>query len=256
MDVYIQIIKELITDAFDTTALILFVCTIPGVLLAITVHGRAHARSAVKHHVHIQQAERRCKWSPLRQMSVWGTVYFLLTGYGWSKPLKAEGRDKLPAVTALAGPCANLLWGLLLMAVNTVVIFADVQINLNTAVNAVAVFDYIELIIELAITANFTMAMFSILPWPGSDGYEFLKRLLFDGNSNRFFQFLEKYSLPIIIFIVSLDWVLDLFWSLGFLKYCVNLPVSFFYNLLVTGQEAILNFITNDGYSAYISSIS
>ena len=90
---------------------------IPGLLLGYTVHELAHAFSAYYLGDDAQVERGKITLNPLRHISWFGAVAFLLVGIGWPNPLqvsRAEFKDRPAALgfIALAGPVASFTFGL------------------------------------------------------------------------------------------------------------------------------------------------
>ncbi|MGN1127790.1 MAG: site-2 protease family protein, partial [Candidatus Flemingiibacterium sp.] len=84
------------------------------VLIALTCHEAAHGFAAMKLGDQTAKRSGRLSLNPLAHLDPIGFLCMLLFGFGWARPVPVDARNfKKPkrdmALTALAGPIANLL---------------------------------------------------------------------------------------------------------------------------------------------------
>lgn len=134
-------------------------------LIAIPFHEAAHA--LVSHLLGDDTAKNagRLSLNPVRHFDLMGAVCMVLAGVGWAKPVGIDPRRfKNPkagmAVSAAAGPVANLLLAFGAMILYKVVSYAA----LNGAPSVL--FDFL----WYMITMNISLAVFNLLPVPPFDG--------------------------------------------------------------------------------------
>ena len=87
------------------------------IVCILPLHELAHGWVAYKLGDPTAKLERRLTLNPLASVDPIGTVWLFLFGFGWAKPVPIDARyfknPKLGmALSALAGPVANLLCGL------------------------------------------------------------------------------------------------------------------------------------------------
>ena len=153
-------------------------------LLALTFHEAAHGYVAYLLGDRTAKASGRLTLNPLAHLDLLGTLCMVIAGVGWAKPVPVDPRNfKHPkwgmAITALAGPCANVLLALVLM----IAALAMNMVN-NTIVSALAQFFYITAVL------NTGLAVFNLLPVPPLDG----SKLLFPLLPNRALAWVAKYE--------------------------------------------------------------
>ena len=90
-------------------------------LVAIPIHEMGHALASWLLGDPTARAQGRLSLNPLRHFDLLGTLCMVVAGVGWAKPVSIDPRRfKNPklgmAVTALAGPAANLVLAYLSMA--------------------------------------------------------------------------------------------------------------------------------------------
>ncbi len=98
--------------------LIVLLLTVPAMMLALSAHETAHGYVAWKCGDSTAYNLGRLSLNPIHHLDPIGLVCLLIFGFGWAKPVPINTRNfrdpkKGMALSALAGPAANLLLGLL-----------------------------------------------------------------------------------------------------------------------------------------------
>src|SRR3990167_9325061 len=91
-----------------------FIGFIVAILIAITIHEFAHALTANYYGDSTAKQMGRLTLNPLAHLDLLGTIFLLIAGFGWGKPVIVNPRNfknpKLDNLTvSLAGPMSNLL---------------------------------------------------------------------------------------------------------------------------------------------------
>lgn len=172
-------------------------CTMP-------IHEYAHALIATKLGDQTPRLSGRLTLNPMAHISPIGAIMMLLCGFGYAKPVSVNPRNfkdtkKGMAITALAGPVANLLMGF-------VFIVASV-FTLNLIKNPTEVHFAIFYFFGFAGALNVNLAVFNLLPIPPLDGSRILQLLI---PAKYYYKFLEyeKY-VTIVVFVLILTGVLS-----------------------------------------------
>lgn len=200
------------------------------VLIALTVHEVAHGWVALKLGDDTAAKFGRLSLNPIKHLDPWGFVSMLLFGFGWANPVPIRaGRFKNPrrgmALSALAGPCANLILAVFGWLILEAVIFfvpdavyyayagyTQITSDISFAVNMLEVttsflwmFTYL----------NVSLAVFNFLPIPPLDG----SRVLYAFLPDKLYFGIMKYErvISIVIMVLLLTGLLDypLSWLVG-----------------------------------------
>ena len=141
-------------------------------VVGITFHEFSHALVADGLGDHRPRALGRVSLNPLRHLDPLGSLFFLLAGFGWGKPVPVNayalrtGRTGLTYV-ALAGPVANFA-----VAAAVAVIFRALQ--LAWLLDA----PFLREVVALIVYFNVALGLFNLIPIPPLDGYNVVLPLL------------------------------------------------------------------------------
>lgn len=156
--------------------LISLLLSLPMVLLALSIHESAHGYIAWKCGDPTAHNLGRLTLNPKKHLDLTGTICMIVFGFGWAKPVPINTRyfrnpKRGMALSAIAGPAANLLLGLifsvlfgLFVALNTY--FAWIK----TAEFWVTVTYWATHLFYIGAQLNFFLMVFNLLPIPPFDG--------------------------------------------------------------------------------------
>lgn len=174
---------NLLRGGDPTTFIILFLLSLPIALLALSLHETAHGFAAWRLGDPTARAFGRLTLNPIKHLDPIGTLCMMLAGFGWAKPVPINSRYfKKPrrdiAITALAGPVANLLLAtvfLLLLRFVGYGVLAQLGYTSEFTYNLAY---YTILFLHMGVAMNVSLALFNLFPIPPLDGSRILFSLL------------------------------------------------------------------------------
>ena len=178
---------------FSTDWLISILLTIPGVLLALSVHECAHGWMSYKLGDPTARNFGRLTLNPIKHIDPMGLLCMIFAGFGWAKPVPVNARyNKKPrrdmALVAAAGPISNLIMsviGLLLVFIiyfiyqsvsadpihfNFLFLSAHVGIAPQTDDTSIKIMYLLFLLLVRFARLNIGLAVFNLIPIPPLDG--------------------------------------------------------------------------------------
>lgn len=185
-------------------------------LVAIPWHEAGHALASWLLGDPTARQHGRMSLNPLRHFDLLGTICMVVAGVGWAKPVPTDARRfKNPklgmALTALAGPAANLILAYLSMAAWKAVYYWAPENQISW---------FATYFLQYMVLMNVGLAVFNLIPVPPLDGSRvllvFLPRDLYFGVMRY-----EKAILAILLAVVwygalngPIAWMSNLVWSL------------------------------------------
>lgn len=159
------------------------------VFTILPVHEYAHAFAAKKMGDNTALMAGRLTLNPIAHVDLFGALFLVLFGFGWAKPVPINPRNfrnykKGIAITAVAGPLANLICASLGIFVFNVLLYVPISRSL------VDVFFYIVIAVEYFAMINISLAVFNMIPITPLDG----SRLLSTVVSYKVNYFMSKYQ--------------------------------------------------------------
>ncbi|MEM1502739.1 site-2 protease family protein [Domibacillus sp. 8LH] len=141
---------------------------IVSLLVAFTVHEFAHAYTAYKFGDDTAKNQGRLTLNPVHHLDPIGTIFILIAGFGWARPVPVNRRHfknpKLAGVlVSLAGPLSNFLIAFIAMG-----ILYGVGANAN---------EFVFQLLYMMMYLNVLLFVFNLLPFPPLDGYRILEDL-------------------------------------------------------------------------------
>ena len=194
-------------------------------LTIMPVHEYAHALAAYKLGDGTARFNGRLTLNPLSHLDLFGSIAFLVFGFGWGKPVPVYGsnlrkpkRDMM--LVALAGPISNVVLAVILSAVTVILgtVFRLIGFSSNLAYGILWVLQ------ALASTSVY-WAVFNLLPVPPLDGSRVLEYFI----PHQYYAKLEYYQRYIYMGMLLL-----LFTGV------LSRPIGFISNLIMSGVHIII----------------
>ena len=189
-----------------------FIAFITALILAITVHEFAHAWMANRLGDPTAKNLGRLSMNPLVHLDPMGTIFLLLVGFGWGKPVPINDSNlknpKLDEIKiSLAGPFSNLVMATIFGLIIRFVPMSSDAINFFVII----------------ITINLVLMVFNLLPIPPLDGSHILKIFVPDS----FYEFYQKIGIFILFGLLIFSNYIPI------INIIINFVVSLFFALVV-----------------------
>ena len=221
--------------SYGSQQLIGILLTLPGVLLAMTVHEYAHAWMATHYGDTTARRQGRLTLNPLAHIDPVGIFLLIFAHIGWGKPVQVnynnlttnKSRGYCEAMISLAGPLSNFILAVILTVVLYLlsVLFPGMMFSEVGAI--------ILVLIEYAITVNIGLGVFNLIPLPPLDGEKIFRNIL----PNKIKAWLIENN-------SSLQFLFMLLWITGLLGYIVT-PV-------ISGISGVINTVVSAVFGIFI----
>ena len=187
----------------DTNALLGLLYSLPGILIAITFHEFAHAKSADILGDDTPRTEGRLTLNPLDHIDPVGFIMLLFAGFGWGKPVHVNPRnynrtmsmEKADAIVSIAGPLTNFVLAIIFTIIYAVLYKKFWSITSTS-------FEIITRIFGGIIKINVGLGVFNLIPLPPLDGSKVIKPFL-PFNAKQWFESNER----IFYYVFILLWI-------------------------------------------------
>ena len=163
-----------------TAGLLSLLLTIPGVIIAISLHEFAHAWMAVRLGDDTPLRQGRLSIDPLKHLDPIGIMMLMFCGIGWGRPVQIDSSNFNPkyrrngeALVSLAGPAMNFIIAFVLTLIDGLILKFAVASFLSTTLGKV-----ILTMIQSAIIMNIGLGVFNLIPLPPLDGSKIFIRFM------------------------------------------------------------------------------
>lgn len=191
-------LREIISGNFNFWNIVVgILASFAVILLTMPIHEWAHGFIATKLGDPTPRYQGRLTLNPFAHIDYIGALAIIFFGVGWAKPVQINPRNfKNPkvgmAITALAGPVANIVMAFVMMLLSNVAYLLPFG-NITS---------YIALFFTSVAYTNIFLAVFNLIPVPPFDGSRILNAVLPDKYYFKLMQY-ERYSMFIILIIVA-----------------------------------------------------
>ena len=163
---------------------LVFILVVVSLLIAVTVHEFAHAYIADRLGDPTPRLMGRVTLNPLAHLDPVGTIFILLVGFGWGKPVmfdpfNLEHPRRDAAIISFAGPATNL----------TLALFVALAVRIA----------HVPVFIALPIIQlNLILALFNLIPVHPLDGFKIVGGLLSEEQAEDWYG-LSRYGMIILL---------------------------------------------------------
>ncbi|HWR09245.1 site-2 protease family protein [Sporomusa sp.] len=191
---------------------------IPALLIALTVHEYAHARTAVALGDPTPRFMGRLTLNPVAHLDPIGLLMLWLFKFGWAKPVPInpsyfKNYRQGMVMVSLAGPVSNMI--LALITAFAIGILAKMQLLSG---------DWVK-VLWMTYSYNIILAIFNLVPIPPLDGSKVLASLL-PGRQGHVFDQLEQYGPFILMALVYVG-------VIGMITYPLERGLAYIINSIV-----------------------
>ena len=205
-------------------SLVIFLAYLIAVMLTLSLHNFFQAFAAYRQGDMTGKAFGMLSLNPFRHVSVFGMIFLVLTGFGWSKPVPMnpmqfkQGRKGAIKV-AISGMLGNLV-------ISIIFSFLYVLTTLIAAETSFAIF--LISFCQFMMVINFIFFVFNLLPIYPLDMFSIIS--LLSSGENKFLIFMFRWGF-IILLVLLLTGLISLF---------INVMISYILNPLVHLWQLIL----------------
>lgn len=169
-------------------------------LIVVTIHEFAHAITADKLGDPTPRLQGRVSFNPRVHLDPMGSLFLLLVGFGWGKPVQFDPYNlkdprKDAAIISLAGPLSNFLLALVLAIVLRLITSFPF---LHSSVIGYMVFI---IFIPRLILYNILLGVFNLIPIHPLDGFKIVGGMLPEDKAHEWYQ-LERYGYIFLLLLI------------------------------------------------------
>ena len=190
---------RILRDGFNSETLFYIAALLIAILCSISIHEFAHSYVAYKMGDDTAKKMGRYTLNPIAHLDIFGTLSFVLFGFGWAKPvpinpLKFKHYRKGIFLTSVAGIVANIF--LAFFCAGFYVLVFKLSPYITTGFGNF-VFTFLKIFFNLMFSLNLGLAIFNLLPIFPLDGFNIIYSL--SKGRNKFLEFMQRYGSIILL---------------------------------------------------------
>lgn len=175
---------------------ILFLASAISIVIAISVHEYAHAKTADYLGDPTPGLQGRVTLNPLAHLDLYGTLFILLFGFGWGKPVQFDPFNlrhprKDAAIISLAGPLSNFILAIVTSIVLRLLIFFQ----------AGSIITISSIFLTPFIIMNLILGVFNLIPIHPLDGFKIVGGILKEKQAKEWYQ-LERFGMIFLLLLI------------------------------------------------------
>lgn len=175
---------------------IFFFLSLISIVIAITVHEFAHAKTADHLGDPTPNLQGRVTLNPMVHIDLYGLLLLIVAGFGWGKPvqfdpfnLKHQRRDA--ALISLAGPTSNII----------IASLCSLLLNLFNLLNLYHAATIGSILLIPLIMINLVLAVFNLFPIHPLDGFKIVEGMLSEHQAKEWRR-LERFGFIFLLLLI------------------------------------------------------
>ena len=197
--VYNILMIYILRNGYNNETLFYIVALIIAILASISIHEFAHAYVAFKNGDDTAKRMGRYTLNPIAHLDIFGSISFLLFGFGWAKPvpinpLRFKYYRKGIFLTSIAGIISNIFTAF--FCAGFYILFLKIS-PYATSDFANFIVTFLTIFFKLMFSLNLGLAIFNLLPIFPLDGFNIIYSL--SKSENKFLLFMQKYGSFILL---------------------------------------------------------
>lgn len=174
----------------------LFLASAISIVIAISVHEYAHAKTADHLGDPTPGLQGRLTLNPLAHLDLYGTLFILLFGFGWGKPVQFDPFNlrnprKDAAIISVAGPISNFILAIVSSIVFRLLIFF--QFGQVATISSFFLTPFIIM--------NLILGVFNLIPIHPLDGFKIVGGILKEKQAKEWYQ-LERFGMIFLLLLI------------------------------------------------------
>ena len=178
--IFLAIIAVISILQMETQAMVGILLTLPGVLLAMTVHEYSHAKMADHFGDTTARRQGRLTLNPLAHIDPVGIFLLIFAHIGWGKPVEVnynnltsnKSRGYCEAMISFAGPLSNFI----LAFIATIILYLLEIFATGFILTSIGGILYS--IITYTVIINIGLGVFNLIPLPPLDGEKIFRNIM------------------------------------------------------------------------------